>query len=155
MEQDAIKTSLNCLCRRWNDCDDLGKFLEIGQGSCVLNAQTSTRPRVKRIIQDSVKEEIGSEIESCEFLAQDVRAAITDGLDRPGISIRSGWGSNGATLYPESDPRSGQHSAVRATPRVSIHNANEQSSSRQTSSHFFKSQSQYWPKDSHISIRIS
>jgi len=63
----------------------LGKSLEIDQGSCVLDAQLSTRPRVKEIVQDSVEEEIGSKIESCKFLAQDVRTAIADNLDHLGI----------------------------------------------------------------------
>jgi len=51
----------------------------------VLDAQVSTRPRVKKIVQDSVEEGIGSEIESCKFLAQDVRTAIADNLDHLGI----------------------------------------------------------------------
>lgn len=63
------------------------------------------------------KREIGSEVESL-FLAQDVRAAITDDLDRPGISARPGRGSDRAALHPESDPRSGQHSAIGAAPRA-------------------------------------
>lgn len=70
------------------------------------------------------KREIGSEVESL-FLAQDVRAAITDDLDRPGISARPGRGSDRAALHPESDPRSGQHSAIGAAPRVSIRDASD------------------------------
>lgn len=34
----------------------MGRFLEIDQRSCVLDARISTRPRVKRIIRDSVEE---------------------------------------------------------------------------------------------------
>jgi len=68
-----------------NDCDNLEKFFEIDQGSCVIDAQVSTRSRVKEIVQNSVEERIGSEIESCKFLAQDVRTAIADNLDHLGI----------------------------------------------------------------------
>lgn len=57
---------------------------------------------------------------AASFYAQDVRAVVAGGLDRPGVWLRPERGGSRATLHPESRPGLGQHPTISATPRVSI-----------------------------------